>query len=92
MQSNALKLEPFVTAKEVIDSGLFPGLTPEMLRHFVRQGVFKAYGPKHEKTYLLSELHQDWLNIKRINDNGRIQVQERAKKVCGGLPKAWKTV
>ena len=91
------KLEPFITYKEVVSSGLFPGLKPESLRAYTRKGLIKAYGPKRAKCYLLSEVYEDWKKIKRgdekgSGDNGRVSIQERAKSARGGLSKEWKAV
>lgn len=84
-------MEPFVTAEKVIESGLFPGLTEEKLRYYVRQGLLRAYGPGKEKTYLLSEVYEGWKSIGRQVDGGH-SLQAGAQTVAGGLPKAWKKV
>src|SRR5688572_3760005 len=83
--------EPFVTAQQVIDSGLFPGLTEEKLRHYVRQGLIRAYGPSKNKTYLLSEVYEDWKQIGRGRD-GNTTLPEGPKRLGSGLPKAWRKV
>lgn len=62
------RLEPFLTARQVVDSGLFPDLTEEKIRHYVRQGAIRAYGPSKNKTYLLSEVYEDWKKIGRRVD------------------------
>ena len=84
-------LEPFLTSQEIIDSGLFPDLTEEKLRHYVREGYIRAYGPGRHKTYLLSEVYEDWKNIGRRVD-GNNEVSQGPKEVGSRLPKAWKKV
>lgn len=84
-------MEPFVTAAKIVDSGLFPDLTEQKLRHYVRQGLIKAYGPGREKTYLISEVYEGWKNIGRRVDGGH-PLQAGPTAVAGGLPKAWRKV
>ena len=86
-----MELEPFLTAQELIQSGLFPGLTEEKLRHYVRRGLVRAYGPGKNKTYLLREVYEDWKNIGRRVDGNTI-LPERSQAVGGRLPKAWRKV
>jgi hypothetical protein len=50
--------EPFLTARQIMESGLFPDLTEEKIRHYVRQGQIRAYGPGKNKTYILMHLTQ----------------------------------
>ena len=83
------KFEPFITSKQIIESGLFPGLTEDKLRHYVRQGSIRAYGPGKEKTYLLSEVYEDWKKIGRKVD-GYFKVSQGSQKMGSGLPKAWR--
>jgi hypothetical protein len=84
-------LEPFMTARQVVDSGLFPDLTEEKLRYYVRQGLIRAYGPGKNKTYLLQEVYEDWKNIGRRLD-GVASLQTGPQGVGGRLPKAWRKV
>lgn len=83
--------EPFVAAGEIIESGLFPGLTEEKLRHYVRQGLVRAYGPSKNKTYLLSEVYDDWKQIGRRVD-GFVTLPTESKGMGSGLQKAWRKV
>jgi len=84
-------LESFKLAGQIIDSGLFPGLTEEKLRHYVRQGFIRAYGPCKNKTYLLSEVYEDWKQIGRRID-GFVTLPTKPKSVGSGLQKAWRKV
>src|SRR3989338_3199545 len=82
------RLEPFLTARQVVDSGLFPDLTEEKIRHYVRQGAIRAYGPGKNKTYLLSEVYEDWKKIGRRVD-GIASLSPGPDGGGGRLPKAW---
>lgn len=84
-------LEPFRTAQEIIATGLFPELTEDKLRYYVRQGVILAYGPSKNKTYLVSEVYESWKQIGR--GNGHTAISAGPQAVGGGLStRAWKKV
>ena len=102
----ATKLEPFITAKQVVESGLFPGLNEEKLKDYVRKGLIQAHGPSNGKTYLLSEVYEGWKNIQRRQDtrqkskmfmvkenyNGGGSLSKRSRQMASGLQKAWRPV
>ena len=84
-------MEPFITAKQVISSGLFPNLTEEKLRHYVRQGKIRAHGHLKSKTFLLSEVYRDWKNKdRRIGLSPKSPINPTIIK--GKPKKAWRKV
>lgn len=84
-------LEPFRTAQEIIATGLFPELTEDKLRYYVRQGFVPAYGPSKNKTYLVSEVYESWKQIGR--GHGHTAISAGPQAVGGGLStRAWKKV
>jgi len=100
---SAEKLEPFITAKQVVESGLFPGLNEEKLKDYVRKGLIQAHGPSNGKTYLLTEVYEGWKKIQRRQDprqkskmfmvkenyNGGGSLSKRSRQMAGGLQKTW---
>jgi hypothetical protein len=89
----AIKLEPFVTAEEVLKAGLFPGLSLRMLNKFAETGIIRSHGPQMQRTYLLSEVYEDWKNFNRSGKGyGRPKAQARQRNLGSGLQKAWRSL
>lgn len=83
--------ERFVTGEEVIKAELFPGLSLRMLNKYAEGGIIRSHGPQIQRTYLLSEVYEDWKNIDR-SGYGCGKVSKRQNRLGSGLPKAWKAV
>lgn len=85
------QFERFIAPEEVVKSELFPGLSLRMLNKYAESGIIRSHGPQMKRTYLLSEVYEDWKNIDR-SGHGSGKIQTRQRRLGSGLQKAWRAV